>query len=178
MALNFHEAIAGLPVYGAYERLREVEKQSVAARLVERLVEQTEKPGNAPDEYEHLNLGTAVLLVNTPLWSKAFAYCQIACTPPADRNPVQTNAFVEVPKGTKLRALLNSARQNSGKAMRFTDQQILDAHAMHSLQNTDPTSLFYAVCLDVLGYTPLGQFVFDMTEYDAFAARYEQLIQK
>lgn len=61
--------------------------------------------------------------------------------------------------------------------MAFTDQQILDAYAKHSPQNTDPTALFYAVCLEVLGYTPLGQFVLDMTEYDAFEARYEQLIQ-
>ncbi len=110
MPLNFHEAIAGLPVYDAYERLLEVEKQSVAARLVERLVEQTEKPGNAPDEYEHLHLGTAVLVVKTPLWSNAFAYCQIACKPPAERIPVQTNSFVEVPKDMTLRALLNSDR--------------------------------------------------------------------
>ncbi len=60
--------------------------------------------------------------------------------------------------------------------MAFTDQQILNSHAKNSPQHTDPTSLFYAVCLDVLGYTPLGQCVLDMTEYNVFEARYNQLI--
>lgn len=61
--------------------------------------------------------------------------------------------------------------------MRFTDQQILESHAKQSQGIADSVSLFYAVCLDVLGYTPLGQIVLDMTEYTAFEARYKQLIR-
>lgn len=61
--------------------------------------------------------------------------------------------------------------------MGFTDEQMRASFAQHQPQNLDADSLFYAVCLDVLGYTPLGQIVTDMTEFDAFEARYRQLFE-
>lgn len=59
--------------------------------------------------------------------------------------------------------------------MRFTDEQMRASYAQQQAQSLDPDSLFYAVCLEVLGYTPLGQFIFDMSEFDAFEERYRQL---
>jgi len=106
MALNFNEAIAGLPQYDAYEGLEEEEKQLIARRFVERLVEQTEKPGNGPDDYERLHLGKAVMVVKTPLFGSAFAYAHTACKSPADRIYVQESGIIEVPNDLTLRELL------------------------------------------------------------------------
>lgn len=51
----------------------------------------------------------------------------------------------------------------------YTDEQIREAARKHS---GTPTDVFYAVCLDILGYTPVGQFVLDMSEFDEFTRRY------
>ncbi len=61
---------------------------------------------------------------------------------------------------------------------RFTDEQMRESHARNLPQGLDAASLFYTVCLDVLGYTPLGQIVPDMTEFDAFEERYRQLFER
>jgi len=61
--------------------------------------------------------------------------------------------------------------------VRFTDDQMRESHAKHAQNSVDPDSLFYAVCLDVLGYTPLGHFIRDMSEFDAFEERYKQLFE-
>ena len=62
--------------------------------------------------------------------------------------------------------------------LKFTDQQILDAHAKCSRLSTDPDDVFYAVCMEVLGYSPLDRILSDLAECDQFEARYNQLIPR
>jgi hypothetical protein len=60
--------------------------------------------------------------------------------------------------------------------MTFTDERILESYAKHRIGDNDPSSIFYAVCLEVLGYTPLGTIIQDSSEYNAFEERYQHLI--
>ncbi|MDR6397927.1 hypothetical protein ACTOWA_00500 [Herbaspirillum seropedicae] len=52
----------------------------------------------------------------------------------------------------------------------YTDEQIREAARKYSGQ---PADIFYAVCFEILGYTPLGQLVLDMSEFDEFTRRYD-----
>lgn len=51
----------------------------------------------------------------------------------------------------------------------YTDEQIRESVHKHGGPSVD---VFYAVCLDILGYTPLGQLVPDMSEFNEFTRRY------
>jgi len=55
----------------------------------------------------------------------------------------------------------------------YTDQQLRDAASAHQATSTDPTAGFYAVCQDILGYTPFGQILPNgMQDLDEFHRRY------
>jgi len=66
----------------------------------------------------------------------------------------------------------------TGKAMKqYTDQQMRDAAAVHQASTSNPVDVFYAVCLDILGYTPLGQLMPGGTEeFDEFHRRYREVV--
>ncbi|GAA0432570.1 hypothetical protein ACFOY5_20985 [Massilia aurea] len=56
----------------------------------------------------------------------------------------------------------------------YTDEQIRQSINKHS--NGNPNDVFYVVCQEILGYTPLGGFIFDMSEFDEFERRYKQVV--
>lgn len=76
------------------------------------------------------------------------------------------------------KALAPVARATQENIMKqYTDQQLRDAAALHQSMSTDPTMVFYAVCKDILGYTPLGQLLPDgMDEFDEFTRRYRSAV--
>lgn len=58
----------------------------------------------------------------------------------------------------------------------YTDEQLRELIRKHTENSPhDRDAVFYAVCLELLGYTPLGQFVPDMTEFNEFERRYQTL---
>lgn len=56
----------------------------------------------------------------------------------------------------------------------YTDEQIRQSIRKHG--GGQPTDVFYAVCQEILGYTPFGGFISDMSEFDEFSRRYKQVI--
>jgi len=56
----------------------------------------------------------------------------------------------------------------------YTDEQIRQAIRKH--RDGQPTDVFYTVCQEILGYTPLGGFIPDMSEFHEFERRYRQVI--
>ncbi len=63
-------------------------------------------------------------------------------------------------------------KESMGK--QYTDEEIRESFREHSIRHSN--NVFYAVCSDILGYTPLGQFVPDMGEFDEFSRRYKQAL--
>jgi len=56
----------------------------------------------------------------------------------------------------------------------YTDEQIRESIRKHGIGQSN--DVFYAVCHQILGYTPIGQFVPDMSEFDEFTRRYKQVV--
>jgi hypothetical protein len=56
----------------------------------------------------------------------------------------------------------------------YTDEQIRESIRKHG--GGQSFDVFYAVCQEILGYTPFGGFISDMSEFDEFTHRYKQVI--
>lgn len=77
-----------------------------------------------------------------------------------------------MPMGTPNRPAADEWKKNMRK--QYTDEQIRESIRKHG--SGQPTDVFYAVCNEILGYTPLGHFVSDMSEFDEFTRRYKQVV--
>lgn len=67
----------------------------------------------------------------------------------------------------------NGCYQAFNGANWYTDAELREAAARHQAPSIDPASVFYAVCNDILGYTPLGHLMPNGTaDFDEFHRRY------
>lgn len=109
MSLNFYVAADGLPAGPRFQQLDRSEQQTILYRLLERLVEQLENQGRAPDAFERQHLGQAIVCMKRGLLEPVASTAMRACTPVADRVPILGGDAFEVPADFTLRQLLERA---------------------------------------------------------------------